>query len=301
MSNDPHLLWRGRPFAGHLCEMAPRLGGAGGGVRVSCNREMWEGSSRGLAGFRQPVPSRGFVDRPAVTNDAGPGAAFTVTLPAGDAGIFPTAYTLKHGNAGTQYSLRNWVLEAGRGGTDRNTVAEADWVLLSEHLGDGSLDRGFAHHTWPLAGHRLDAGNAVCGPHTFASDAAAVDADGRYTRFRVRMTGPNSWGEGIHSLCCAGFELFGYRCPRFWTVDSHRSQPAGVKAVVLAVLHVLNRARHQTAVDDGLERSRQGGGDVAVVGGDGNADTGLTKVLGSVPVELSVLILRHLRPCDGRR
>ena len=101
--------------------------------------------------------------RSAVTDDAGPGAAFTVSLPADDAGIFPTAYTLKHGNAGTQYSLRSWVLEAGRGGTDRNNVAETDWVLLSEHKGDGSLDCGFAHHTWPLAGHRLGAGNAVCG------------------------------------------------------------------------------------------------------------------------------------------
>ena len=100
-----------------------------------------------------------------MTNDQGAGAAFTVTLPAGDAGIFPTAYTLKHGNAGTQYSLRHWVLEAGRdrGGTDRNNVTETDWVLLSEHEGDGSLDGGFAHHTWALAGHRLGAGNAVCG------------------------------------------------------------------------------------------------------------------------------------------
>ena len=230
-----------------------------------------------------------------MTNDQGAGAAFTVTLPAGDAGIFPTAYTLKHGNAGTQYSLRSWVLEAGRGGSD----AAVDWVLLSEHTNDISLDGGFAHHTWPLAGHLLDAGYAGCGQHVFASDAATLDPDGRYIRFRVRMTGPNSWGEGIHSLCCAGFELFGYRCPRFWTVDSHRSQPTEVKAMVVTMLHMLNRARNQTAAEDRVERNEQGGG-----GGGADAsqtDARVARVIGNVPGELWILIFRHLRPCDGRR
>lgn len=92
--------------------------------------------------------------------------------------VQPTHYTLRHYSSWNTEALRNWVLEASNNGIN--------WVTLSEHTNDTSLNSIGATHTWAIPG---------------------ADQLVPYSHFRIRQTGVNS--NNHHYLALSGFEVYG--------------------------------------------------------------------------------------------
>jgi hypothetical protein len=114
--------------------------------------------------------------------DIGPGRSF-----------LPTGYCLRHDLQGPRSVLRNWVLQgrnerASSGMFSPEGIRE-EWVTLSEHINDSSLE-GTAGSTAYFQLTRVP--------------------DDSYRFFRILLTGKNSSGK--LRLSCAGFELYGVYC-----------------------------------------------------------------------------------------
>merc|ERR1711994_635456 len=77
--------------------------------------------------------------------------------------VKPTKYTLSHYTAYGGYCLRSWAFEGSEDG--------AQWTVIKEHSNDESLKRRGQSHSWDTP-----------------------NADGYFSRFRVRMTGEDSYG-----------------------------------------------------------------------------------------------------------
>ena len=91
--------------------------------------------------------------------------------------VKPTKYTLAHCTAYDGFYLRHWVFEGSSDGEQ--------WTLLRKHSNDLTLNKRGQTHTW---------------------DTPNVDA--YFSRFRVRMTGKNSydtWRSYAHALEIYGF------------------------------------------------------------------------------------------------
>ena len=85
-------------------------------------------------------------------------------------------YTLRHGYDDASWSLRSWNLEGSNDGTE--------WVVLRQHVGDTSLNSGWATASWDANPDRL-----------------------AFSHFRILLTGPHS--SGSPSIDMAGLELYG--------------------------------------------------------------------------------------------
>jgi len=88
----------------------------------------------------------------------------------------PNYYTIRDSTSGGDYQLRNWVLE---GSNDNST-----WDNLRTHTNDSTILTQGVTGSW------------------------AVQADGYYRYFRVRVTGWDRSGTS-YFLFCSGFELYG--------------------------------------------------------------------------------------------
>jgi len=107
---------------------------------------------------------------------AKPNQWFVIDLTASGKCVRPSHYSLRHYSSWDLEALRNWRFEG--------SVNGFEWVTLSVHANDASLDRKGATHTWALPGCQL-----LC------------------TMFRIFQTGLNS--NHHHYLACSGFEIYG--------------------------------------------------------------------------------------------
>mmetsp|Transcript_22165 Transcript_22165/g.57833 ORF Transcript_22165/g.57833 Transcript_22165/m.57833 type:complete len:549 (+) Transcript_22165:57-1703(+) len=106
-------------------------------------------------------------------NTALPGSSVVVQLPAP---MVVTRYTLRHGYSHGTYMLGNWNLEGSEDG--------AEWVVLRQHLNDGSITGAFDTASWD------------------------ANPDGlAFSHFRIFATGPDSSGHNY--LMMSGLELYG--------------------------------------------------------------------------------------------
>ena len=90
--------------------------------------------------------------------------------------VKPTKYTLSHYTFYDFNCLRSWAFEGSEDG--------AEWTVLREHSNDESLKGMGQSHSW-----------------------ATPNADGYFSRFRVRMTGKDS--SGYWSLSAHALEIYG--------------------------------------------------------------------------------------------
>eukprot|EP01083_Nonionella_stella_P007999 23029_1 len=98
-----------------------------------------------------------------------------------DIAIIPTHYALRHYNTWDVEALRNWSLQARN-----NNLVDDDWEVLSRHVGDTSLHKRGATHTWKI-------------PKKQVSKA--------FSQFRIYQFGVNS--NNHHYLALSGFEIYG--------------------------------------------------------------------------------------------
>jgi len=104
-----------------------------------------------------------------------PSSWFTIDM-GKDRAVKPTRYTLRHGGASRQDSLRDWALK----GSDDSI----NWTAVGRHKDDSSLNGNFSTHSWEIK-------NPV--------------QPWRY--FRLVQTGHNSSGHNFLSL--SGIEFYG--------------------------------------------------------------------------------------------
>ena len=121
-------------------------------------------------------------------------------------------YSLRHGRDVSYSSLRSWVLEgwAVPPSSSKGKGEGAGWVLLMEHRNDPALSAGWATHTWPLMPLARPGGADVDpdpDPDPGCATVAGRSQTPAFSKFRVRMTGPHSFG--TYSIYCSGFEVYG--------------------------------------------------------------------------------------------
>jgi len=98
--------------------------------------------------------------------------------------VRPTKYTLSHRTGSASHYLRSWVFEGSCDGVEGSRDG-VKWTLIREHLNDESLNGAGESHSWDT-----------------------INVDGCFNRFRVRMTGQNSWGN--FSLNAHALEIYGF-------------------------------------------------------------------------------------------
>merc|ERR1712013_516755 len=95
----------------------------------------------------------------------------------GDVMVKPTKYTLSHYTGGNSDCLRSWVFEGSRDG--------AKWTVIRKHSNDTSLKAKGQSHSWDTP-----------------------NADEYFNRFKVRMTGKNTYPNWY--MMCHALEIYGF-------------------------------------------------------------------------------------------
>lgn len=110
-----------------------------------------------------------------------------------DIRVLPTGYSFKYGSSGKSCCPRNWKFQACEEYPDtvegEDSSVHPQWVTLSNHENDTTIDSSFGIGRWKLP----------------------PQSSRRFRYFRIIQTGPNSHTSDLwrHSLVASGFEVFG--------------------------------------------------------------------------------------------
>jgi len=121
-----------------------------------------------------------------------PNSWFGVDLGA-NRSFVPSYYAFRYASQGNQCFPRNWILQAANQlGGDMTSPTSPNWVILSVHTNDQTLNSPHQWGSWPIK-----------------------EPSRGFRYFRIIQTGPNSYskpsltGAWKHVFVACGFELYG--------------------------------------------------------------------------------------------